>query len=98
MAGIFNSSIFNNAIFNTGDASPVVVDSGGGGGRKRTYPKKPKYKVIRWSDFAHQEERAEALAKVLAESAIPIKVVADDPFADEDEAIIHALLLSRILH
>lgn len=96
MSNFFGGEFFGGGFF--GALVPTATD-GGGGGRKRGYLKKPKSKVIRWADFAHSEERAEALAKALAENAIPIRVFDEpDPFEDEDEAIIHALLLSRVIH
>jgi hypothetical protein len=91
-------NFFGGTFFGGGFFGEISQEQGGGGGRKRPSLKKQKSKVIRWADFAHQEERAEALAKVLAETAIPIRIIDEDPFSDEDEAIIHALLLSRVLH
>lgn len=99
MSGIFNASIFNNAIFNTGES---VADTGGGGGPKKRH-KRPKnaIKVIRWSDLETREERAKALAQALAEASFKIRKApeeTDDPLIEEEDAIIHALILSRVLH
>lgn len=83
-----------------GESTVTEVPGSGGGRARGRLAKKPKVKVIRWSDFATREERAQALAAALAEKAVPIQALPDevDPFEDEDEAIIHALLLSRIIH
>ena len=88
---------------------PVVVTDlpGGSSDRKRKRKKGEKPRVIRWSDFATQEERAEALARELADAAIPVADAAATPDAliaaaeeieDEEEALMHALILSRIIH
>ena|SRR5256885_4485299 len=53
MTGIFNSAVFNTPIFNTGDITPVVVVSAGGGGR------------LRWRDETEANARKHILAKML---------------------------------
>ena len=73
------------------------------GGRKRK-----KSKVIRWSDYADAEERQAALAKAIADAAIPLEALRlpdgsldqDDTEAaiEEEDAMLTALFMSRILH
>ena len=89
---------------------PVVVATdlpGGSSDRKRKRKKGEKPRVIRWSDFATQEERAEALARELADAAIPIAdaapasdalIAAAEEIEDEEEALMHALLLAKVIH
>lgn len=83
-------------------ATPVVVTEVPGGSSKRRRKQKQgeKPRVIRWSDFATQEERAQALAQALAQSSVPLSAPQEefDDIADEDDALIHALLLSKVIN
>jgi hypothetical protein len=70
--------------------------------------KKRKSRVLRWSDYADAEERQAALAKALAEAAVPLAALrlpdasldaeAVDAEIEEEDALITALVMSRLIH
>lgn len=69
--------------------------TGGGGDSK----KRQKHRTIKFSDFAHQQEREEAVRAMLQPAPVIENYVSRetiDEFADDDEIIL--LMISRILH
>lgn len=89
-----------------GESTVVVTEVPGGSSRKRRKDRQGiKPNVIRWSDFANQEERAKALAAALAESSVSAAnieaatgAVEFDEIEDEENALIAALVLARVIH
>lgn len=68
---------------------------GGGGDSK----KRPKGRTIKFSDFAHQQEREAAMLTMLPPKPVTENYVSRetiDEFADDDEIIL--LTITRILH
>jgi len=70
-----------------GTPTPEVISYGANLRWDKVGPPKRKRRTIRLSDFAHQEEYAEALAQALAASAIPISKLPEifDFTAEQDE-------------
>ena len=97
LGNFFGGAFFGGGFF--GELPSAEVP--GGSSRRGKKLKKKKERVIRWADYAHSEDRAFALAKALAESATPLKTLSvervEEP-EDDDDALITALLLSRIIH
>lgn len=91
-----------------GESTPVPASAeipGGSSKHRRKQRQGEKPRVIRWSDFATQEERAAALARALAETAVPVAnieaatgEVEFDEIEDEENALIAALVLARVIH
>ena len=80
--------------------APPRVETGAARSSKWDKRKKP-IKTIKWSDLATREERAQALAQALAEASMPIreyKEPDEDPLIEEEDAILQALVIARILH
>ena len=114
MPGNFSGGSFSGAVggFSVDGASPVVVAetlaTGNWGQLLDGGRKKRKSKVLRWSDYADAEERQAALAKAIADAAIPLEAQRlpdgsldqDDTEAaiEEEDAMLTALVMSRILH
>ena len=92
---------YGTAWYNSGVSPPVVVDIPASPGASDWLgrPKKKKYKVIRYADFASQEE----YARELASASLPIARITpteedyEEAFGDDD-AIIKALFLITKLH
>lgn len=58
--------------------------------------KKKKGRVIRWSDYATEEARAQALAEALAVAAVPMAQVSIEGDSDEEYEIDDRLLLAAL--
>ena len=83
--------------------STCSIVAGGGTSRGHIGKKKKKRdKVIRWAEFATSEERRIALAKALAAADQPLVAVArdseEDSIIEEEDALITALVMSRVIH
>lgn len=79
-----------------GTAVSTADTAATGAARYRRKRKKP-IEVIRWSDFEMREKRAEALARALAEAAIPIREMEEDDTEEiDDEILLKALTV--LLH
>lgn len=85
-----------------GASTPVftgnIASGSQGVDQKPSGKKRPR--VIRWSDFASQEERAAELALAIAETGVPIRAPSEsfDEFEDDDEALMAAILLAKVIH
>ena len=93
-------NFFGGQFFGGGFFGAITETEVGGGKWDKRKRKKP-VRTIRWSDLATREERAEALAQALAESAMPIreyKEPEEDPLIEEEDALLQALVISRIIH
>lgn len=90
----FDGSFFDTVFF---DADVVIETwTGSPNWLKTKSPKvRKKRKVIKWSDYAHAEDRIEALSKALAETSVPLETAPSE--FDEDDALIEALVLTKIL-
>ena len=81
--------------------TPPRVETGAASDKWDKHKRKKPIKTIRWSDLATREERAQALAQALAEASMPIreyKEPDEDPLIEEEDAILQALVIARILH
>ena len=104
----FGGAFFGGEFFNTPAAVAATEILGAGnwgklldGGKKKSKRKKP----LRWSEYADAEERRQALAQALAEAAVPLSAIRTpdwgleiDAIIEEEDALITALILSRIIH
>ena len=94
-------NFFGGAFFDGGFFGEGRQTTGGGDSKGRLHEKKPRRgKVIRWADFATSEERRIALAQALAVAAEPIQAMAEDHEEEfeEEDALITALVMSRVIH
>lgn len=85
--------------FGTGATPPpAVVTSAGGSIRfDQRIPKKKKKRVLTYAEFANQEERAEAMARALAEESIALSAVREDGTVEDDELEDDEILLMAVL-
>lgn len=63
---------------------------------RKVKDKKKRRKILRLSDFNDRQEYAEALARSLAESSVPIQEAENDDLQDEEDALLMAL--TRVIH
>jgi len=101
----FGPGYFGDGYFGAGGGVAVQESLGAGNWAKLLTGRKKRRRVIRWSDYADEEERREALAQALAAASIPLSELRDadgsideDAMIEEEDAIITALVLSRLIH
>ena len=94
-AGLWATTVWTDGVW----YEPPATGGGGGTGRIKK-EKKKRGQVIRWSDLQTSEDRQAALAQALALAAKPVEASAQDDDAEfeEEDALITALVMSRMLH
>ena len=106
-SSFFGGAFFGGEFFNTPSAvaATEILGVGNWGKLLDGGKKKRRKKPIRWSEYADAEERSQALAQALAEASIPLSAIRTpngdlegDAIIEEEDALITALILSRIIH
>ena len=97
--GVWKAGIWEASVWAKGVWYEPAQGGGGGTGRIKK-EKKKRGQVIRWSDLQTSEDRQAALAQALALAAKPVEASAqdDDSEFEEEDALITALVMSRMLH
>ena len=97
--GVWKAGIWEASVWAKGVWYEPAQGGGGGTGRIKK-EKKKRGQVIRWSDLQTSEDRQAALAQALALAAKPVEASAQDDDAEfeEEDALITALVMSRMLH
>ena len=108
MTTAFQSTAFQNNSFQIDAVVAVVSEILGTGNWRQLLDggkKRKRKKPLRWSEYADAEERRQALAQALAEAAVPLSAIRTpdwgleiDAIIEEEDALITALILSRIIH